>query len=87
MGKRANFEKSFKAAIASKPELQAKYGDLWGKIAESRKELRKYYGKQIIFSPSNSRSELFALGARAIDLATEMKNLLIKDHREIQMKI
>ncbi|MBL0118424.1 MAG: S46 family peptidase [Saprospiraceae bacterium] len=73
MGKRANFEKSFKAAIASKPELQAKYGDLWGKIAESRKELRKYYGKQIIFSPANSRSELFALGARAIDLATEMK--------------
>ncbi len=73
MGKRANFEKSFKTAIYSKPALKAKYGDLWTKIAKSRNDLRQYYGKQIIFSPSNSNSKLFALGAKAIDIANEMK--------------
>ncbi|MCO6462178.1 MAG: S46 family peptidase [Saprospiraceae bacterium] len=73
MGKRASFEKAFKLKVYENPELKAKYGDLWSKIYHSRTQMKSYFGKQIIFSPANSTSKLFALGARAIDIATEMK--------------
>ncbi|KXK16696.1 MAG: peptidase S46 [Candidatus Parvibacillus calidus] len=73
MGKRASFEKAFKTAVFEKPELKAKYGDIWAKINASRNQMKQYFGKQIMFSPSGSTSKLFALGARAIDIATEMK--------------
>ena len=73
MGKRANFEKAFKSSVASNPELKGTYGELWTKIAASRNQMKAYYGKQIMFSPANSNSRLFAMGARAIDIATEMK--------------
>ncbi len=73
MGKRASFEKAFKAAVYEKPELKAKYGDVWAKIYASRNQIKQYFGKQIMFSPSGSTSKLYALGARAIDIATEMK--------------
>jgi len=73
MGKRASFEKAFKSEVFSRPELKEKYGDLWAKIFASRSQMKAYYGKQIIFSPSGSNSKLFAIGARAIDIASEMK--------------
>jgi hypothetical protein len=73
MGKRASFEKAFKMAVHENPTLKAKYGDLWSKIYASRTQMKSYFGKQIIFSPAGSNSRLFAIGARAIDIATEMK--------------
>lgn len=73
MGKRASFENSFKDAVKSNPELNTKYGHLWSEIAASRAQMSKYFGKQILYSPSNSNSRLFRLAAQAVSLAEEMK--------------
>ena len=40
MQRKKDFEKTFRASVEADPELKVKYGDLWDKIADSRKQLK-----------------------------------------------
>jgi hypothetical protein len=42
MARKRDFEKKFKEAVNSKPELQSKYGGIWDNIAQSRNEMRQF---------------------------------------------
>jgi len=74
MQKKVDFEKTFKKTIQSDPELNKKYGDLWTKIAQSRKELRgiafELYG--LSTSPFTA-PEYFNIANSVIKLANELK--------------
>jgi len=42
MQKKRDFEKNFRTEVKKRPDLNAKYGDLWDKITSTRSELSKY---------------------------------------------
>ena len=42
IARKKDFEKTFKQAVQSDPELNTKYGNIWNQIAENRKEASKY---------------------------------------------
>ncbi|MCZ7555493.1 MAG: S46 family peptidase [Bacteroidia bacterium] len=44
MQRRRDFDKQFKSAVMSRPELKAKYGHVWDEIAETRRKLRSISG-------------------------------------------
>ena len=50
MQRKRDFEQNFKIAVQSDDELNEKYGDLWGKIEESRSELKKYSNERFAYS-------------------------------------
>jgi len=50
MQRKRDFEQNFINAVQSDDELNEKYGDLWGKIEESRSELRKYSNERFAYS-------------------------------------
>jgi len=74
MQKKIDFENTFKKAVQSDSDLNAKYGDIWSKIAENRNQVRsfinEYYGLSV--NPRFS-SEYFAIASDVVDLAKELK--------------
>ncbi|MHB9011488.1 MAG: S46 family peptidase [Ignavibacteriaceae bacterium] len=85
MQKKIDFEKNFKEAVHSNPKLEAKYGDLWNKIAGTQNDLRKISDKFFALSlnPFLS-SKYFIIAEQAVKLANEMK--LPEDKRSEQYK-
>jgi hypothetical protein len=69
MAKKADFEKSFRAAVVGNPQLLAKYGDPWGEITATEKQIQAIQGEAL---PLNIRnwSTTLALAAGLIDYAT-----------------
>ncbi|MHB8580087.1 MAG: S46 family peptidase [Ignavibacteriaceae bacterium] len=85
MQKKIDFEKDFKEAVHSNPKLDAKYGDLWDKIATTQDKLRKISDKFFAMSlnPFLS-SKYFIIAEQAVKLAEEMK--LPEDKKSDQYK-
>ena len=50
MQRKKDFEKTFRAAVDADPEMKAKYGNLWDKIADSRKQLGEISNKNFALS-------------------------------------
>jgi hypothetical protein len=50
MERKKDFEKSFRTSVEADPELKSKYGHLWDKISDSRKELSTISNKNFALS-------------------------------------
>ncbi len=48
MQRKRDFEKTFRSSVNADPELKAKYGHLWDKISDSRKQLSAKYQIKIL---------------------------------------
>ncbi|MGE5351140.1 MAG: S46 family peptidase [Acidobacteriota bacterium] len=74
MARKRDFERKFKAAVDSKPELKAKYGNIWDNIAQTRSEMRQYskelsaYSVNPRFSPA-----YFSIARDVIQYANQMQ--------------
>jgi len=74
MQKKRDFEKNFKEEVMKRPDLKAKYGDLWDKIAGTRSELSKFtvesagYSLNPIFS-----SKYLMIANKVVDIAKNLK--------------
>ena len=60
MQRKKDFEKTFRAAVDADPELKVKYGNLWDKISDSRKQLSEISNKNFALRMNQiSNSKLF----------------------------
>lgn len=74
MKRKIDFEETFKSKVRSNPELNKKYGDLWDKIADIRKELRDVSNKSFAFSKNRfTTPQYFLIADQLITLAEELK--------------
>ena len=80
MAKRKDFEKKFKEAVMSNPELKAKYGNTWDEIIV------------IVNEKSKLLTELYSLDTntvkgkdRAHEINNQMKQLVVKERSKNQM--
>ncbi len=74
MQKKIDFERTFKKAVQSNPELNAKYGDVWSKIAENRKQMRSFVHELYGLSTTPFSSPAYLnIAQEVIDLANELK--------------
>lgn len=74
MKRKIDFEETFKSKIKSNPELNKKYGDLWDKIANIRRELRDVSNKNFAFSKNRfTTPQYFSIADQLITLAEELK--------------
>lgn len=72
MGKRADFEKQFKAQVFADPNLKKRYGHLWDDIENSRSEMKSYFKRQMMNAPTSSGSTLFNNAAQMLGIADQM---------------
>ena len=74
MQRKIDFENNFKKAVHSNPELNSLYGNLWGKIENTRAQLRKIsnenFGLRLI--PFTS-AKYFSVAQKLVKLAKELK--------------
>lgn len=74
MKRKIDFEETFKSKVKSNPELNKKYGDLWDKIANIRKELRDVSNKNFAFGKNRfTTPQYFSIADQLITLAEELK--------------
>ncbi|HEX2865799.1 MAG TPA: S46 family peptidase [Ignavibacteriales bacterium] len=74
MARKQDFENKFKAAVDAKPELKAKYGNVWDAIAGTRNEMRQYF-KDLNAYTINYRfaPEYFTIARDVIAYAKQMQ--------------
>ncbi len=75
MQKKKDFENKFKSAVIAKPELKAKYGELWDKIAGTRAEAKVYFKRMAAFNVSGRglSTEYFQVANKLVTFAHQMK--------------
>lgn len=74
MQKKRDFEKNFKEAVLSNPELKAKYSDPWGNIAATRNEVRKYAKENAAYGMNPlATSAYFFTAKKIVDIANNLK--------------
>lgn len=74
MKRKIDFEETFKSKVKANPELNKKYGDLWDKIAEIRKELRNVSNKNFAFGKNRFITpQYFFIADQVINVAEELK--------------
>lgn len=74
MQRKRDFEKTFRASVEADPELKAKYGDLWDKIADSRKQLGEISNKNFALSMNRfSTPQYFSIADEVIAIAENLK--------------
>jgi Peptidase S46 len=74
MQRKRDFEKNFKAAVQSDPELNEQYGDLWAKIEDIRNQLRKITNKRFALSMNRfTTPRYFFIAEELIDVANELQ--------------
>ncbi|MHC1736657.1 MAG: S46 family peptidase [Ignavibacteriaceae bacterium] len=74
MQKKRDFEKNFKEAVMKRPDLKAKYGDLWDKIAGTRSELSKFTLENAAYSLNPIFSTKYLMIAnKVVDIARNLQ--------------
>lgn len=74
MKRKIDFEETFKSKVKSNPELNRKYGDLWDKIADIRKELKVVSNKNFAFGKNRFITpQYFFIAEQVVALAEELK--------------
>lgn len=74
MAKKKDFEKNFKNAVFSKPELKSKYGNLWESIQGTRNELKQYVRENAAYNLNPVfNTQYFFIAKELITLANELK--------------
>jgi hypothetical protein len=74
MQRKKDFEKTFRAAVEADPEMKAKYGNLWDKIADSRKQLSEISNKNFALSMNRlSTPQYFFIADEVIAIAENLK--------------
>jgi hypothetical protein len=74
MAKKKDFEKNFRASIEKDKNLNSRYGDLWGNIQNTRKQLTQVSNENYALAGSpQTTSEYFAIADDIITLAREYK--------------
>lgn len=74
MQKKKDFEDKFQKAVHNDPTLNAKFGDLWNKIADIKNKERNFSNElfAITLNPYTS-SQYFFIASDVVDLANELK--------------
>ncbi len=81
LARKKDFERKFKDAVQSNPELNKTYGNIWDEIAENRKEASKYAKEIYALTISSTYSPKYFFIARdLVKLAEQLK--LPEDERE-----
>ncbi|GBD87429.1 peptidase S46 [bacterium BMS3Abin03] len=81
MQRKKDFEKKFRAAVNSDPELKDKYGNLWNNIAEIRKDLKEISNERFALSLNRFVSPAyFSIAEEVIEIADQLK--LPEDERD-----
>ena len=74
MQRKKDFEKTFRASVDADPELKEKYGNLWDKIADSRKQLSEISNKNFALSMNKfTTPQYFFIADEVIDIAENLK--------------
>ncbi len=74
MARKKDFEKNFKNAIDSKPELKAKYGSVWDEIANFETQRTKLFWEVNAYALNGlGRSALFGIASNLVEYANQMK--------------
>ena len=74
MQRKKDFEKTFRASVEADPELKEKYGNLWDKIADSRKQLSEISNKNFALSMNRfTTPQYFFIADEVIEIAENLK--------------
>lgn len=74
MKRKMDFEESFKSAVKSNPELNEEYGDLWEKIAVTRKQLSEISNKNFALSMNRfTTPQYFTIADELISIAEQLR--------------
>lgn len=72
--RRRDFDRSFRAEVEKRPELKAKYGHIWGEIAQSMQALREIAPENLgLRAGGLGVSEIFARAFSLVQLHREMR--------------
>lgn len=74
MQRKKDFEKNFRASVMADAQLRKDYGDLWDKIADSRKQLSEISNKNFALSMNRfSSPAYFSIADEVINIAKNLK--------------
>lgn len=74
MKRKIDFEKNFRDAVNADPELKAKYGDLWDKITDTRKQLAEISNKNFALGMNRFITpQYFFIADEVIAIAENLK--------------
>ncbi len=74
MQRKKDFEKTFRASVEADPELKEKYGHLWDKIADSRKQLSEISNKNFALGMNRlATPKYFFIADEVIAIAENLK--------------
>ena len=93
MQRKKDFEKTFRAAVDADPELKLEYGNLWDKIANSRKQLSEISNKSFALSMNRLTTPIyFSIADEVVDIAenlslpeSERNDLYVGDELDITL--
>jgi hypothetical protein len=74
MQRKRDFEKTFRSSVEADPELKEKYGHLWDKIADSRKQLSEISNKNFALGMNRLATPIyFFIADEVIEIAENLK--------------
>ena len=74
LARKKDFERKFKDAVQSNPEMNKTYGNIWNEIAENREEASKYAKEIFALTISSTYSPKYLFIARdLVKLAEQLK--------------
>jgi len=74
MARKKDFENSFKSKVKADPELNSKYGTMWGNIESTRLEMRKIINERIAYGRSDRWiSKYIKMASDLVEFARQMK--------------
>ena len=75
VARKKDFEKNFRNSVQSNPELEAKYGNIWNELEQSRNEARKIAHKIYAYTINNFYSPQYLVIAKnLVGYAKQLKN-------------
>jgi hypothetical protein len=85
MGRKVDFEETFKSEVNNRVDLRMEYGTLWDEIADLQQEKRKIFNEMQALSVRGlGRSALFAIASDIVEFALQMQ--LPEDERQERYK-